>query len=349
MAKVQPGPRKGRPVAEADTPPGAWRGRLRLWIDIKGRGSLGPGKLRLLEEIARTRSLSAAAKQLDMSYRLAWQHLRLIEERTGLAVVEPHRGGRDGGGTDLTAAGEALLQAYRIFRNDVEDHAQATFCRHFADGTGLRVPERQRAKAWLRRPVFAGVLVGGASTRMGRSKSLLRLEGMTFAERVVAAVRERVERIVLLGDGPAPSMPPDVVRLPDVPGLGGPLAGILAGLRWAGEVCWLVVACDLPILRAEAVDWLLGQRRPGRWAVLPKITPSRVEPLAALYEPESRMLLEKLVARGCHAPRQLEGDPAVYTPTPPPSLRECWANVNTPEELERLGANRSEPPRGSGR
>jgi molybdopterin-guanine dinucleotide biosynthesis protein A len=249
----------------------------------------------------------------------------------------------------LTAAGEALLQAYRVFRADVEDYAQATFCRHFADGAGLRAPERQRAEVWLRRPVFAGVLVGGASTRMGRSKSMLRFEGMTFAERVVAAVRERVERIVLLGDGPAPSMPPDVIRLPDVPGLGGPLAGILAGLRWAGEVCWLVVACDLPMLRAEAVDWLLGQRRPGRWAVLPRITPSRAEPLAALYEPESRMLLEKLVARGCRAPRQLVGDPAVHTPTPPPSLRECWANVNTPEELKRLAADRSKPPRGSGR
>jgi molybdate transport system regulatory protein len=132
MARVRTGPRKHRPIAGSDAPLGTWRGRLRLWIDIEGRGSLGPGKLHLLDAIATTKSLSAAAKQLRMSYRLAWEHLRLIEERTGIAVVEPHRGGRRGGGTELTPQGEALLKAYHKLRRDVEEHMQAAFRRHFA-------------------------------------------------------------------------------------------------------------------------------------------------------------------------------------------------------------------------
>jgi molybdate transport system regulatory protein len=132
MPKLQPGPRRGRDRVDSDVPPGTWRGRLRLWIDIKGRGSLGPGKLNLLDAIATTSSLSAAARELRMSYRLAWQHLRLIEERTGLTVVEPHRGGRQGGGTDLTSQGKALLEAYRNLRREVEEHMQSAFDRHFA-------------------------------------------------------------------------------------------------------------------------------------------------------------------------------------------------------------------------
>lgn len=200
----------------------------------------------------------------------------------------------------------------------------------------MSVSRRQLQDVWSRRPVFAGMLVGGASTRMGRSKSLLGLDGISFAERIIKAVQDRVQRIVLLGDGPAPPVAERILRLPDVPGLAGPLAGMLAALRWAREACWVVVACDLPLLRGEAVDWLLGQRRPDRWAVLPKVVAERVEPLLAVYEPESRELLEKLAACGCLTPGRIADEPTVYTPTPPAPLRACWTNVNTPAELRRL-------------
>jgi molybdopterin-guanine dinucleotide biosynthesis protein A len=90
------------------------------------------------------------------------------------------------------------------------------------------------------------------------------------------------------------------------------------------------------LLRTEALDWLFSQRRPGRWAVLPKITPERVEPLLAVYEPEALGLLERLAARGCNSPSQLAAEPNVYMPTPPASLHNCWRNINTPQELRRL-------------
>ncbi|MEW6199060.1 MAG: LysR family transcriptional regulator [Planctomycetota bacterium] len=110
---------------------GEWQPGLRLWIEVPGHGSVGPGKLRLLAAIAATRSLSAAARRLRMSYRLAWEHLRQIEQRTGLRVVTPQRGGTGGGGTDLTPAGQALLAAYEAFRRDVETGTAEAFQRHF--------------------------------------------------------------------------------------------------------------------------------------------------------------------------------------------------------------------------
>ena len=131
MPRIQPGPRRGHGSTGVRAAPGAWEGRLRLWINIGGRNALGPGKMRLLEAISDGKSLSAAAKKLRMSYRLAWKHLRFIEERTGMTVVEPRRGGRCGGGTDLTPEGRSLLQAYRDFRREVEEYMQTACRRHF--------------------------------------------------------------------------------------------------------------------------------------------------------------------------------------------------------------------------
>ncbi len=132
MARIQRGPRRSRVKSMTGSAPGAWDGRLRLWVDVNGRPALGPGKVRLLEAIAATHSLAAAAKRLDMSYRLAWSHLRILESRTGVEVVEHQRGGPSGGGTELTPEGRALLHAYRDFRAEVEGFMQGACERRFA-------------------------------------------------------------------------------------------------------------------------------------------------------------------------------------------------------------------------
>ncbi|RJO63549.1 MAG: LysR family transcriptional regulator [Myxococcales bacterium] len=132
MPQIQPGPRGERPALHDQVISGKWEGRARLWIVIDGHNALGPGKVRLLEAIAAGKSLAAAAKSLRMSYRLAWKHLRFIEERTGLTVVERRRGGAQGGGTVLTPQGRALLEAYRTFRRDVGECVEAACHRHFA-------------------------------------------------------------------------------------------------------------------------------------------------------------------------------------------------------------------------
>ena len=133
MAKIQPGPRKGRPRERDEGESSrSWEGRIRIWVDVGGRNALGPGKMRLLDAIYATRSLSAAAKQLRMSSRQAWRHVQLIEERTGVTVVDPKRGGAGGGGMELTPEGRALLEAYRDFRQDVEAHAHTACRAHFA-------------------------------------------------------------------------------------------------------------------------------------------------------------------------------------------------------------------------
>ncbi len=191
-------------------------------------------------------------------------------------------------------------------------------------------------KAWREARIHAGILIGGASRRMGRPKQLLELEGRSFLERTVAALAPHADEVVLLGSGPVPAPCEDLPRLPDPPGLAGPLAGILGAMRWAPAGAWILAGCDQPMIRADAVRWLLDQRAPGRWAILPRLGEAGVEPLLAIYDARARGLLEGLAAAGRLAPSALTGHGRVHSPAPPTDLEAAWRNVNTPEDLDRL-------------
>jgi len=75
--------------------------------------NLGPGKIRLMEAIHGTGSLSGAARQLHISYRRAWDMLDSLNRNCPLPLVETAAGGVRGGGARLTAEGAKLLVRYR--------------------------------------------------------------------------------------------------------------------------------------------------------------------------------------------------------------------------------------------
>jgi molybdopterin-guanine dinucleotide biosynthesis protein A len=191
--------------------------------------------------------------------------------------------------------------------------------------------------------IWGGVLVGGASRRMGEPKQLLRFRGVTLVERAVAALTAHMAGVALLGDGAVPEALAGLPRVADVelpvarggrgPGA-GPLAGMLAALRWKPQAAWIFAPCDLPEIGPEAVAWLLAQRRPERWAVVPRPEPDGpVHAVFALYEPPARRLLEDLAAGGRRAPRRVAGDPRVAVVAPPAGLARAWRGVNARADL----------------
>jgi molybdate transport system regulatory protein len=94
-----------------DQPGAAVLPRLRvLWgAEI----ALGPGKARLLQGIADLGSLSAAARELDMSYMRAWRLVHTMNACFREPLVELSRGGREQGGATLSATGSRVLELYR--------------------------------------------------------------------------------------------------------------------------------------------------------------------------------------------------------------------------------------------
>jgi molybdate transport system regulatory protein len=97
---------------------------LSVRIDFAA-GRLGPGKVALLEAIGRLRSLAAAARELDMSYKRAWELLSALNAMFDepVAVAVPGRN-RDGS-TDLTPFGERVVALYRAVERRAFRAAQA--------------------------------------------------------------------------------------------------------------------------------------------------------------------------------------------------------------------------------
>ena len=87
--------------------------RLRIRVDLSPDCSIGPGKVALLEAIAREGSLSVAARTIDMSYRRAWNLLDDLNQSFAEAVVSTATGGVQGGGAQLTDFGRELVKAFR--------------------------------------------------------------------------------------------------------------------------------------------------------------------------------------------------------------------------------------------
>lgn len=75
--------------------------------------SLGPGKIALLEHIARHGSISAAAREMAMSYRRAWLLVEAMNQAFREPVVAAVSGGKRGGGAVVTDFGLELLARYR--------------------------------------------------------------------------------------------------------------------------------------------------------------------------------------------------------------------------------------------
>ena len=99
--------------------------KLKLQLACGDASALGPGKADLLDAIRRDGSISAAGRTLGMSYRRAWLLVDEMNRCFAEPLVETLRGGGRERGARLTAAGAAMLAAYRELEAamaDVADH-----------------------------------------------------------------------------------------------------------------------------------------------------------------------------------------------------------------------------------
>ncbi len=99
--------------------------RLTVRIDFGSDRALGPGKIRLLETIGKTGSISKAGRALDMSYRRAWLLVDDLNHCFREPVVTTQPGGAQGGGAALTPFGREVIAKYRSIESRAAKAADA--------------------------------------------------------------------------------------------------------------------------------------------------------------------------------------------------------------------------------
>ena len=83
----------------------------------------GPGVCELLERIRETGSIQAAAGRMELSYTKAWKILNRAEQEMGTSLITRVSGGRNGGSSTLTPAGEEAVKEFREMEGKLAAYA----------------------------------------------------------------------------------------------------------------------------------------------------------------------------------------------------------------------------------
>ncbi|KAA0994036.1 LysR family transcriptional regulator [Dyadobacter sp. UC 10] len=86
---------------------------VRHWVFVDEVKFFGPGRLELLEKIQETGSIVQAAKAMGMSYKKAWAMVDHMNTHGQQPYVITHKGGQQGGGTELTETAKKVIEAYK--------------------------------------------------------------------------------------------------------------------------------------------------------------------------------------------------------------------------------------------
>jgi molybdopterin-guanine dinucleotide biosynthesis protein A len=200
-----------------------------------------------------------------------------------------------------------------------------------------KIVEFFKKKMQLAIPLLNGlVLAGGKSVRMGHDKGLIEWHGKEqqyhladllkiLCNEVYISCRPEQQKEI---DNKYQALADTFMGL-------GPYGAILSAFREKPGTAWLVVACDLPLLDIETLQYLKDHRNPSSiattfespWNSLP-------EPLITIWEPKSYPVLLSFLSQGFDCPVKVlrNNDTTVLDPENPAAL----TNVNTGEELEKV-------------
>ena len=169
---------------------------------------------------------------------------------------------------------------------------------------------------------------------MGQDKAGLIRGGETLLARTARIAQEAGCRVCVIGRAPPDHWPrPDVEFVGDTYPDQGPLGGLATALETIHETV-LLLACDMPLLNADALGWLIGQERAehglavrhgGQW-----------EPLFSVYTPSVLTLVRERLAAGRRSLQSLIDAGDFRAVSAPPHIAAALVNVNTPEDLTAL-------------
>ena len=104
---------------------------VNVWIEHNGVVVLSEWRVKLLEMIDQTGSISRAAEKMNVTYHRAWEKLHEMELRLGLRLVDTRTGGSHGGGAQLTPEGHDYIRRFHEFYDGLPELIDKRFRKAF--------------------------------------------------------------------------------------------------------------------------------------------------------------------------------------------------------------------------
>ncbi|MFO7600669.1 MAG: molybdenum cofactor guanylyltransferase [Candidatus Desulfacyla sp.] len=183
------------------------------------------------------------------------------------------------------------------------------------------------------------VLAGGRSSRYGKNKALVKIEGVPLIERALHTMGSIFDHVVIITNTPEEYAYLQVPMFQDIIKGLGPLGGIYTGLKSIPDPAGFFVACDMPFLNPCLIRHMVAIRDDFD-VVVPRIS-GWVEALHGLYAKRCEGSIERLIHSGTYQIFQFFSAVSVRFVDEDevkrwdPDLRSFF-NINTPEELRRL-------------
>ncbi len=182
-------------------------------------------------------------------------------------------------------------------------------------------------------PLYGLVLAGGKSQRMGKDKGQINYHGKPQREFMADVLNEICDETFLSVRSSKKESPTAYPFLADTFYDLGPFGAIASAFRHRPNAAWLVVACDLPLLDLETLDFLVKNRQPSAIATAFNSPVNQFpEPLISIWEPKSYPVLLQFLAQGFSCPRKVLINSEVHLVDAPEGQK--LMNVNRPEELK---------------
>jgi molybdenum cofactor guanylyltransferase len=183
------------------------------------------------------------------------------------------------------------------------------------------------------------VLAGGRSSRYGKNKALVKVNGVPLIERALNTMGSIFNHVVIITNAPEEYAYLQVPMFQDIIQGLGPLGGIYTGLKVIPDQTGFFVACDMPFLNPNLIRHMV-EIRDDFDVVVPRIS-GWVEALHGLYTVKCQGSIERLIQSGTYQIFQFFSSVSVRFVDEEevrrwdPDLK-SFLNINTPDELRRL-------------
>ena len=178
------------------------------------------------------------------------------------------------------------------------------------------------------------ILAGGKSSRMGTDKGFLKLNGKSFIEYSIAAMKPLVSQIIIVSN----NADYDIFNLKRVEDLikeAGPLAGLYSGLTASKTEYNLVLSSDIPLIKTQILKKLMIEFEEP-FDVVQVMSKNKSMPLIGLYRKRCEKVFKHLLKNNERRLQVAVGQCNVKNIVLNPSLELFVTNINTPEDLEKM-------------